>query len=161
MTMPRSPSAAGRSVRYGSTTHAWRWIRASGVGGTPFEFRIGRHALRGRVDRVDRLPDGGYELIDVKTGPPREPSELQRDVQLALYDLAAREAWRIEPSLRSYYYVLDDRKVQLPAGVDADWVTQTVDEVGAGIEAEQFAPTPSDRACGWCDFRLACPAAER
>lgn len=127
----------------------------------PFEFRIGRHALRGRVDRVDRLPDGGYELIDVKTGPPREPGELQRDVQLALYDLAAREAWRIEPSLRSYYYVLDDRKVQLPAGVDADWVTQTVDEVGAGIEAEQFAPTPSDRACGWCDFRLACPAAER
>ena len=29
-----------------------------------FEFRLGAHKLRGRFDRVDRLPDGGYELID-------------------------------------------------------------------------------------------------
>ncbi|MBO9532656.1 MAG: ATP-dependent helicase [Solirubrobacteraceae bacterium] len=127
----------------------------------PFDFRIGRHALRGRVDRVDRLPDGGYDLIDIKTGPPRDAADLERDVQLALYDLAARDAWRIEPTLRSYYYVLDDLKVQLPAGVNADWVTGTVEEVGAGIEAEEFTPTPSAKACGWCDFRLACPAAER
>lgn len=127
----------------------------------PFEFHIGRHGLRGRVDRVDRLPDGGYELIDIKTGPPRDAADLQRDVQLALYDLAAREHWRIEPTLRSYYYVLDDVKVQLPAGVDAAWVTDTVEQVGAGIEAEQFDPTPSPKACGWCDFQLACPAAER
>ncbi len=127
----------------------------------PFEFRIGRHALRGRVDRVDRLPDGGYELIDIKTGPPREAADLQRDVQLALYDLAAREAWKLEPTLRSYYYVMDDQRVQLASGVDADWVTETVEQVGAGIETEQFAPTPSPKACGWCDFRLACPAAER
>ncbi|MEN0013526.1 MAG: PD-(D/E)XK nuclease family protein, partial [Solirubrobacteraceae bacterium] len=127
----------------------------------PFDFRIGRHALRGRVDRVDRLPDGGYELIDIKTGPPRDRADLQRDVQLALYDLAARDAWKLEPTLRSYYYVLDDHKVQLESGVDAAWVTDTVEQVGAGIEAERFEPTPSPKACGWCDFRLACPAAER
>lgn len=127
----------------------------------PFDFKIGRHALRGRVDRVDRLPDGGYELIDIKTGPPRDAADLQRDVQLALYDLAARDAWKLEPTLRSYYYVLDDHKVQLESGVDAAWVTETVEQVGAGIEAEQFEPTPSPKACGWCDFRLACPAAER
>ncbi|MBJ7471915.1 MAG: PD-(D/E)XK nuclease family protein, partial [Solirubrobacteraceae bacterium] len=116
----------------------------------PFDFRIGRHALRGRVDRVDRLPDGGYELIDIKTGPPREAADLQRDVQLALYDLAARDAWKLEPTLRSYYYVLDDHKVQLESGVDAAWVTETVEQVGAGIETEQFEPTPSPKACGWC-----------
>ena len=36
-----------------------------------FPFRLGPHLLRGRVDRVDRLPDGGYELIDYKTGRPK------------------------------------------------------------------------------------------
>ena len=36
-----------------------------------FQFRMGAHTLRGRVDRVDRLPGGGYELIDYKTGKPR------------------------------------------------------------------------------------------
>jgi len=131
------------------------WVERS------FNFNLGRHSLRGRVDRVDRLPDGGYELIDIKTGPPRDAASLTRDVQLALYSVAAREAWQLEATLRSYYYVLDDVKVQLPAGVDAAWVTDTVAEVGAGIESEQFEPTPSAQACGWCDFRLACPAAER
>src|SRR5205823_1622912 len=29
-----------------------------------FHFKLGSHTLRGRVDRVDRLPDGDYELID-------------------------------------------------------------------------------------------------
>ena len=37
-----------------------------------FQFKLGAHTLRGRVDRVDRLPDGGYELIDYKTGRPEE-----------------------------------------------------------------------------------------
>ncbi len=36
-----------------------------------FNFRIGPHQLRGRVDRVDRSADGGYELIDYKTGERR------------------------------------------------------------------------------------------
>jgi DNA helicase-2/ATP-dependent DNA helicase PcrA len=34
----------------------------------PFQFKLGAHTLRGRVDRVDRLPGGEYELIDYKTG---------------------------------------------------------------------------------------------
>ncbi len=37
-----------------------------------FQFKMGPHLLRGRVDRVDRLPDGGYELIDYKTGRPED-----------------------------------------------------------------------------------------
>ena len=36
-----------------------------------FAFAIGPHRLRGRVDRVDQLPEGGYELIDYKTGERR------------------------------------------------------------------------------------------
>ena len=36
-----------------------------------FAFKIGPHLLRGRVDRVDRLPDGTHELIDYKTGKPK------------------------------------------------------------------------------------------
>ena len=50
-----------------------------------FQFRLGPHLLRGRVDRVDRLPDGGYELIDYKTGRPKTAAQLREDVQLSLY----------------------------------------------------------------------------
>jgi len=134
-----------------------------------FAFRLGPHHLRGRVDRVDRLvraADGApereeYELIDYKTSRPRSADQLGEDIQLSLYALAAREAWKLESSRQAYYYVLDDRKVPVPRpGPDADSVRDTVLEVGEGILAEAFEPTPSRAACSLCDYRIVCPAAE-
>jgi DNA helicase-2/ATP-dependent DNA helicase PcrA len=127
-----------------------------------FQFRLGEHTLRGRVDRVDRLPDGGYELIDYKTGRPKSAVALREDVQLALYAVGAREAWDVDAERQSYLYVLDDEKVPLPtAEVDRDWITDTVQEVAGGILSQGFEPTPSYAACAMCEFRIACPAAER
>jgi DNA helicase-2/ATP-dependent DNA helicase PcrA len=106
-----------------------------------FDFRLGPHHLRGRVDRVDRLASGGavgvvgggdagganvgvergvaaagggdveYELIDYKTSRPKTAEQLRDDIQLSLYALAAREDWGLESSQQAYYYVLDDLKV--------------------------------------------------
>ena len=127
-----------------------------------FQFRLGVHTLRGRVDRVDRLPDGGYELIDYKTGRPKTAVALREDVQLALYAVGAREAWDVDASRQSYLYVLDDEKVPLPTeDVDTAWITETVHEVADGILSQGFEPTPSYSACARCDYRIACPAAER
>jgi DNA helicase-2/ATP-dependent DNA helicase PcrA len=127
-----------------------------------FQFRLGAHTLRGRVDRVDRLPDGGYELIDYKTGRPKTAAQLREDVQLSLYAVGAREAWQLEASQQAYLYVLDDTKVPLPQDdVDREWITETVFEVADGILGQGFEPTPSYAACSVCDYRIACPAAER
>ncbi len=126
-----------------------------------FSFAIGPHHLRGRVDRVDRLPGGGYELIDYKTGDPGTGPKLSGDVQLALYRLAAREAWEIEAEIGSYWYVLADERVELRAEPDdGERVERTVLEVAAGIEDQDFEPRPSHEICSWCDYRLICPASE-
>jgi DNA helicase II / ATP-dependent DNA helicase PcrA len=128
----------------------------------PFAFRIGAHTLRGRVDRVDRLADGAYELIDYKTGRPRSAAALREDVQLSLYAIGAREAWRLEAAHQAYLYVLDDEKVRVPsAEIDDAWIADTVEEVAEAILAQDFEPTPSYAVCSMCDFRIACPAAER
>jgi DNA helicase-2/ATP-dependent DNA helicase PcrA len=127
-----------------------------------FQFRMGRHTLRGRVDRVDELPDGGYELIDYKTGRPKTVAQLREDVQLSLYAVGAREAWDLEASRQSYLYVLDDEKVPVPQeDIDRDWIADTVAEVAEGISSQGFEPTPSYAACSICDYRIVCPAAER
>src|SRR3954451_698133 len=124
-----------------------------------FSFAIGDHQLRGRVDRVDQRADGGYELIDYKTGAQR--SGQGDDVQLALYRLAARSAWQIEADIGSYWYVLEDERVEMPAAPDdAERVERTVLEVGGGIEGQDFEPRPSYEICSWCDYRLICPASE-
>jgi DNA helicase II / ATP-dependent DNA helicase PcrA len=127
-----------------------------------FSFQLGPHVLRGRVDRVDRLPEGGWELIDYKTGPPKTPSQLEQDVQLSLYAVAAREAWQLDTARGAYYYVLDDEKVPVARdATDRDWIEEVATEVGEGILSQGFEPTPSFAACSMCDYRLVCPAAER
>jgi RecB family exonuclease len=130
-----------------------------------FAFRLGPHHLRGRVDRVDRLADGSgeqYELIDYKTSRPKSPEQLKDDVQLSLYALAAGEAWQLPSSRQAYYYVLDDRKVPVPRDErDAQSVKDIVLQVGEGILAQEFEPTPSHAACSICDYRIVCPVAEK
>ncbi len=126
-----------------------------------FSFAIGDHHLRGRIDRVDKRPDGAYELIDYKTGESSPASKLSEDLQLALYRVAAREAWQLEATQGAYWYVLSDQRVEVEhAPDDAERVERTVLDVAAGIEAQDFEPRPSFEICSWCDYRLICPASE-
>ncbi|SFL67401.1 ATP-dependent helicase [Geodermatophilus ruber] len=54
----------------------------------PFETPLGPLTLRGRIDAVFADGDGGYEVIDWKTGPPPSGGELSAAaVQLAAYRL--------------------------------------------------------------------------
>jgi RecB family exonuclease len=125
-----------------------------------FDFRLGPHHVRGRVDRVDRVGEG-YELIDYKTSRPKTAEQLREDIQLSLYALAAREDWGLECSHQAYYYVLDDLKVPVERDRrDAEAVRDVVLEVGEGILAQEFEATPSPAACAMCDYRIVCPAAE-
>jgi DNA helicase-2/ATP-dependent DNA helicase PcrA len=129
----------------------------------PFTFKMGPHLLRGRVDRVDLLPGGEYELIDYKTGRPKTAAQLADDVQLSLYAVGAREAWELDASRQAYYYVLDDEKVAVPLddGDRTEWIREVTMEVAEGILSQGFEPTPSFAACSICDYRIVCPASDR
>jgi DNA helicase-2/ATP-dependent DNA helicase PcrA len=153
----KAASALGRYLeRFRDESAEPVWFERS------FSFKLGPHLLRGRVDRVDRLAEGGYELIDYKTGRPRTLAQLREDVQLSLYAVGAREAWDLEAAQQAYLYVLDDEKVQVPTEeIDPDWITETVFEVADGIRSQGFEPQPSVTACSMCDYRILCPAAEK
>ena len=126
-----------------------------------FAFEMGPHLLRGRVDRVDKRPDGSYELIDYKTGKARTESQLQEDVQLSVYQMGARESWGLETSAQSYLYVMTGEKVPVEHSEEQlERVRATVNEIGEGILRQDFGPTPSAEICSFCDYRIICPAAE-
>ena len=144
----------------------WRQDRESDAEPVWFErsfaFRLGSHVLRGRVDRVDRRPDGSYELIDYKTGKAKTPEELREDVQLSLYQMGARESWRLETSAQSYFYVLTGERVPVAhTEEELERVKDTVSGIAAGILKQDFEPTPSAEVCSFCDYRIICPAAEK
>ncbi|MGH2745029.1 MAG: ATP-dependent helicase [Thermoleophilaceae bacterium] len=143
----------------------WRLDRESDAEPVWFErsfaFKLGPHLLRGRVDRVDRHSDGSYELIDYKTGKAKTTEELREDVQLSLYQMGARESWRLETSAQSYFYVLTGEKVPVEhSEEELDRVKETVAEIAGGILKQRFEPTPSADICRFCDYRIICPAAE-
>ncbi len=127
-----------------------------------FSFKLGPHVLRGRVDRVDRHPDGDYELIDYKTGKARTEEQLREDVQLSVYQIGARESWKLETSAQSYFYVMTGEKVPVEHSEEQlERVRETVARIGEGITRQEFQPTPSAEICSYCDYRIICPAAER
>jgi DNA helicase-2/ATP-dependent DNA helicase PcrA len=126
----------------------------------PFSLRVDGLRLTGRIDRVDRHPDGTYEVIDYKTGSARRAAELQRDLQLGVYALAAREVFRFDPLSLSFYYLETGERVTVdkPQERLAE-DRQTIVKVAEGIRAELFPAKPERMKCAGCDFRLLCPSA--
>jgi RecB family exonuclease len=114
--------------------------------------------LSGVIDRLDRIPGGGYEIIDYKTSrrlPPK--AVVDRDLQLSVYYLAAQEIWGIEPERLTLYYLLPGQRMttfRTPA--DAEDLRRRIATVAERIEAGMFEPRPNP-LCDWCDFQHACP----
>ena len=144
------------------------WERVRDEEGEPawfersFSFALGPHLLRGRVDRVDRLPDGTYELIDYKTGKAKSADDLRQDIQLSVYQMGARESWGVETSAQSYMYVMTGEKVPVAhSEEELERVRAAIEKIGSGILRQEFQPTPTAEICSFCDYRIICPAAER
>jgi putative RecB family exonuclease len=114
--------------------------------------------LTGVIDRMDRIPGGGYEIIDYKTN--RRLPSMQRiddDLQLSIYYLAAREIWGIEPEGLTLYYLLPGQRMsttRTPA--HADELRRRIATVAERIEAGKFEPRENP-LCDWCDFQNVCP----
>ncbi|MFP3459347.1 ATP-dependent DNA helicase [Arthrobacter globiformis] len=93
-----------------------RWAhRSPAYVEVPVETRIGDVVVRGRIDAVFRDADGGWDLVDWKTG--RRPSAGQlktKSVQLAVYRLAwARlKGVPLEEVRAAFFYVADNHVVR-------------------------------------------------
>ena len=128
-----------------------------------FAFSLGPHLLRGRVDRVDRLPDGGYELIDYKTGRPEDRRAAARG--RAALALRRRRARVVAARGRPPGLLLRARRRE---GARRALRRRPRLDHGDGLRgrarassSQGFEPTPSWAACSMCDYRIACPAAEK
>lgn len=117
--------------------------------------------INGKIDRIDRGEEG-VRLIDYKTGKAKKASEVKKDLQLALYRLAASEVLGIEASQLIYYYLEGtDPAVEADAGEERiAEVRETINEVADRIVRLEFDPTPDFQICKFCAFGHVCPATE-
>lgn len=123
-----------------------------------FSFKLGTDILKGTIDRVDRLADGSWEIIDYKTGRPKTITDLKffDRRQLILYQMFLEEFLSAKISRLSYYYVENGAKVSFQSTVkDRDKLQQQVATEIAAIKERRFEPKPG-RLCSFCDFRDIC-----
>jgi putative RecB family exonuclease len=114
--------------------------------------------VSGVIDRMDRIPGGGYEIIDYKTNrrlPPKH--RIDQDLQLSVYYLAAKEIWGIEPERLTLYFLLPgERMTTFRTTADADELRRRIATVAERIAAGKFEPRQNP-LCDWCDFQRQCP----
>ena len=123
-----------------------------------FQIDVDGVQVSGVIDRMDRHPDGSYEIVDYKTSrrlPPRR--FVESDLQLSIYYLAAWEVWGILPSRLTLYFLLPGQPMTVArAPEDLDATRARIAEVAAGIRSGAFAPK-ENRLCDWCDYQASCP----
>jgi putative RecB family exonuclease len=145
-----------------------RWIAREGTVASnrvlgvekPFTLQLGDVVLRGMIDRVDRIGDDAIRIRDYKSTrlPPRR-DDVEGSLQLAIYDLAARELWpwakRVELGfdLLRHDVVVRTERSDAQREATRKYIGVTV----AQIRSRQSTARPSTR-CTTCEHRSQCPA---
>jgi superfamily I DNA/RNA helicase/RecB family exonuclease len=138
-----------------------------------FSAAVGRAALGGRVDRVERDDAGRAVVVDLKTGSTKVPAEeVARHGQLATYQLAVESgAFAAHGLLASGGAELvqvgkgggKDFAVQaqppLADGGEPGWARELVLEVAEGMAGSAFRAV-ENRYCAMCPVRTSCPVQE-
>ncbi len=148
--------------------------------GTPerFEYSFQRRlrlegvdaSFRGRVDRVDRRPDGGVRVVDYKTGSSSryEADTFRggRQLQLPLYLLATAEELGAEDGEALYFFLKKPQDVpQFTLGTlreRLDELRRILGLIIEGISGGAFFPLPADlparyNHCGrYCAYSSVC-----
>jgi superfamily I DNA/RNA helicase/RecB family exonuclease len=132
-----------------------------------FEMEVGGHVVRGRIDRVDRDPDGGIVLLDYKTArTPASEEDAARSLQLAIYYLAALRDPELAalgvPAEMQLVYPARARQgrftrvSQRPGPDQAAEVERRLVALLEGAATEAFDPNPH-ADCRRCPFKPICP----
>jgi len=131
-----------------------------------------RFRLNGRIDRIDRLPDGSYQVVDYKTGSLYWPAYHKvfrhgRLLQHALYGVAAESLLRTKEDpaaeVKSGRYSFPSakgagRSKVIPRPKDGDLgrvVAAVLDIAGAGAFMAR-TDEKDKKPCEYCDFADMC-----
>lgn len=126
-----------------------------------FKIKVGDYLLHGRIDRIDKMPDGTLEIIDYKTGQSKEKVVGEEKDQLLIYQIACSSLPEYSTMGKTgkltFYYVNDNVRTSF-IGDDEELVAlkeklvKTIDAIHSG----DFTATPNAFVCKYCDFRDIC-----
>jgi len=115
----------------------------------------------GRMDQVNSLGRKDVEIIDYKTGKPRDAEKARKDVQLSAYALAAREYFDWNPARLTLFYLQSNEGVSTTRDEkQLNKLRAEIQTAAADIRAGEF-PAKTGFACRSCEYVSICPAREQ
>ncbi len=125
----------------------------------------GRAQVRGRMDRVERTPEG-LRVIDLKTGAsPPTAEQTARHAQLGSYQLAVEHGafGDAQPQGGSLVYLGTGARGPglrhqnpLPADAEPGWAHELIAQTVRTLTSGEF-PAQQNPMCGYCQVRTSCP----
>ncbi|MFH0892374.1 MAG: UvrD-helicase domain-containing protein [Candidatus Falkowbacteria bacterium] len=124
--------------------------------------KIGGFRIFGKIDRIDDCGDGSIQIVDYKTGRPKEEEAIgpEEKEQLLIYQLAARQAIEAKVKNLQFYYLDDNSEVNF-IGTEKEMAKmeeKILDRINGIKEAAAtgiFPPNPTVM-CKFCDFYGIC-----
>jgi RecB family exonuclease len=126
-----------------------------------FDVEIAGTKVAGRIDRIDRLPDGTVAIVDYKTGKARSQEDADDSLQLSIYAMAAQQKWGYRVSDLAFQNLEGNvRVVSHRTDFQLEEVRDEVQAVARNIAEGNFK-AKLDYHCNFCAFRGLCPAREK
>ena len=119
----------------------------------------GAYTLMGKIDRLDRHPDGTLEIVDYKSGRSSlEEGDVAMDMGLMCYDLLVRSKYPEAPVRVALHALRINKKVSLMrTAEESAAIGGFLDSLAAEIMAEGLFPGRPIEECPDCDYRRICP----
>jgi len=126
-----------------------------------FEIHIGETSVVGRIDRIDRRPDGTVAIIDYKTGKAKDQEDADESLQLSLYAIAAKEKWGYEVGALIFHN-LEENVPVVTIRRESDLIAarEKVKDAADGI-AQNIFKAKTGIHCNFCAYRTLCPEKEK
>ena len=118
--------------------------------------------LTGRFDRIEELPDGTLRIIDFKSGSLRSQEEVDRDLQISIYCMAAKEAFGKEVRELLLLFFGEDACIEVKTTRGAGELgtaKKTIALLAERIASKDYRPTPNREVCRNCPYRRICDVA--
>jgi len=127
-----------------------------------FELHLDHDVIvKGRMDQINSLGSKEVEIVDYKTGKPKDAKRAKDSLQLSVYAMAAEEVLELKPERLVFYNLTTNEAVATGRDKKALAKTkQTIYEVAGQIRAGEFPPKPTF-LCVSCEYKPLCPAHEQ
>ena len=114
--------------------------------------------VHGYIDRIDRTPQGGFEIVDYKTSRELSTDDAESSDQLSLYQVLVEQNYSGRVEHLTLYHLRSLTPLRTPARPKQrlEELHDRVGRVSDGIRSEAYEPTPGPQ-CNRCEFRSRCP----